>query len=85
MKEDILENSASCWAGPRASIRSRWSRQSETGSFATFLYQLNWVGRESRPEVVGVSSLLARYVVNPTIAHILEANGAVALLRGTAT
>ena len=37
MKKDILENSASCWAGPRASIRSRWSRQSETGSFATLV------------------------------------------------
>ena len=48
-------------------------------------HQLNWVVRESIPYVVGVSSLLARYVANQTIAHILEANGAVALLRETAT
>ena len=57
--------------------------QSETRSFATLMYQLNWVGKEARPEVVGVGSLLASHVANPTIAHILVANWAVALLLGT--
>ena len=41
---------------------------SETRSFAILVYQLNWVEKESRPEVVGVSSMLASHVVNPTIA-----------------
>ena len=57
---------------------------SRTRSCATIVYHLNWVGKESRPEVDGVSSLLASRVVNPTIGRILEANKAVALLRGTA-
>ena len=69
----------------RRSDHSAPASPSETRSFATLVYQLNWVGKESRAEVIGVSSLLASHVVNPTIAHVLEANRAAALLRKTAS
>ena len=52
--------------------------------FTTLVYQLSWVGKESRPEVSGVASLLSSYVHHPTIAHIMEANRAAQLLRASA-
>ena len=56
----------------------------ERQAFTTLVYQLSWVGKESRPEVSGVASLLSSYVHHPTIAHIMEANRAAQLLRTSA-
>ena len=57
----------------------------EARQFATLVYQLNWVAKESRPEVAGAASLLSSRVRAPTIGDILEANRAARMLRSTAS
>lgn len=54
----------------------------ERRSFTSLVYQLNRVGKETRPEVVGTASLLAARVKAPTVG--LEASAAAQLLRSTA-
>ena len=34
----------------------------EFTSYRSLIYQINWVGKESRPEVAGVASILASHV-----------------------
>ena len=57
---------------------------SEKSAFTTLVYQLNWVGKETRPEVAGSASLLASKVKEPTFKDVAEANAAANLLRSSA-
>ena len=57
---------------------------SEKSAFTTLVYQLNWVGKETRPEVAGSSSLLASKVKEPAIKDVTEAKAAANLFRSSA-
>lgn len=77
----ILENMKSVFLdrGRRADHSSPPS-DVERRSCTTLIYQLNWVGKETRPEVAGAASLLAARAGAPTVGDILGANAAAQLL-----
>ena len=58
---------------------------SEFEQFRSGISKLNWVGRESRPEVCGVASLLAQELKDATLEHAQLYNKAVKFLRSTAS
>lgn len=78
----ILENVKSVFLekGRRADHKSR-ATGVERRSSTTLVYQLNGVGKETRPEVAGTASMLAARVKAPAIGDVLEANAAAQLLR----
>lgn len=49
------------------------------------MYKINWLARETRPEVCGTASILASKLPRATVSDIIVANKAVNHLRGTAT
>ena len=54
----------------------RWLLRFETKAFATSVYQLSWIAKESRPKVSGTASLLSSQVNSPTVEDVMEANRA---------
>jgi len=56
----------------------------ERSSFTTLVYQVNWVARETRPDVAGTASLLASKVSNPTVEDLSILNRAALMLRASA-
>lgn len=59
--------------------------QSEFEQLRSLVYRINWVARETRPEVSGTASIMASKLQKATVADILVTNRAVAHLRGTAS
>ena len=56
----------------------------QSESFRSATYQVNWIGREGRPEVAGTASLMASKVNEPTVADAIIINSAVRHLPDTA-
>eukprot|EP00971_Amphidinium_carterae_P338936 6476494-Amphidinium_carterae.2 len=56
---------------------------SEMRELRSLVYKLNWVGREARPEVCGIASMLAARLKVCTIQDIITANKAVQYLQET--
>ena len=57
----------------------------EKAAVTTLVYQINWVGRETRPDVAGTASLLASRVTNQTVSDLAVLNRAALMLRNTAS
>ena len=57
----------------------------EFESLRSLVYKINWLARETRPEVSGTASILASRLPNATVNDIVIANKAVNHLRGTST
>lgn len=57
----------------------------EFESLRSLVYKINWLARETRPEVRGTASILASRLPHATVGDIVIANKAVNHLRGTAT
>ena len=51
----------------------------ERAAFTTLVYQLNWVARESRPDVAGTASLMASKVSCPTVEDLCLERGSLPL------
>ena len=58
---------------------------SEFEAFRSLIYRINWVGKETRPEVSGTASLMASKLKQAKIKDILTVNKVVNYLRSTAT
>ena len=57
----------------------------EFESFRSLVYKLNWVGRETRPEVAGTASIMASRLPHALIRDVATVNKVVNHLRSTAT
>ncbi|CAE7202644.1 unnamed protein product [Symbiodinium sp. CCMP2456] len=57
----------------------------EFAAFRSAIYKVNWVAKESRPEVAGMASILASKLKNATIEDVLTLNKNVNYLRNTAS
>eukprot|EP00971_Amphidinium_carterae_P351931 6492342-Amphidinium_carterae.1 len=49
----------------------------------SLIYKLNWIGRETRPEVCGIASMLAARLKDCTVQDVITANKAVQYLKGS--
>ena len=82
----ILENIHPVKLGRgRLTQREALLNPAERAAFTTLVYQINWVARETRPDVAGTASLLASKVSAPTVDDLSVLNKAAAHLRSTAS
>ena len=82
----ILENIHPVKLGRgRLTQREALLNPAERAAFTTLVYQINWVARETRPDVAGTASLLASKVGAPTVDDLSVLNKAAAHLRSTAS
>eukprot|EP00971_Amphidinium_carterae_P100145 1980390-Amphidinium_carterae.2 len=49
----------------------------------SLIYKLNWIGREARPKVCGIASMLAARLKDCTVQDVITANKAVQYLKST--
>ena len=68
----------------RRSERSSPLTEEEFKNFRSALYRINWVAKETRPEISGMASILASRLQHATINDVIILNKAVNHLRNTA-
>ena len=68
----------------RRSLKSNPLTPSEFTLLRSGVYRLNWVAKETRPEISGTASILASRLNEATIEDVLTHNKAVQLMRDTA-
>ena len=56
----------------------------EFAAFRSAIYRVNWVAKETRPEVSGLASIMASKMVNATVEDVLTLNRSVNALRNSA-
>eukprot|EP00971_Amphidinium_carterae_P186925 3710393-Amphidinium_carterae.2 len=64
--------------------KDRALSQPEFEGLRSLVYKLAWLGRETRPEMAGASSMMAARLNKATVADILEANALMRYLQATA-
>lgn len=68
----------------RRSQKSERLNEEEFNNFRSLIYKINWVGRETRPEVAGTASIMASRLKTACISDVLTVNKVVNFLRSTA-
>ena len=69
----------------RKSAKDQKLSPEEFQSFRSLIYKINWVARETRPEVAGTASIMASRHPSTTIQDIITVNKVVNFLRSTAS